>query len=254
MTKEGTNWGRTEAVKFMDIMAAGQKVRDQSLYNRLFPDDDLILPSGDIIYARDRYQKNLEFFRVGATYRERCAMAANRVGKTFGMGGYEIAAHLTGLYPHWWEGRRFKAPVRAWAAGETNDTTRDVVQATLMGEVIGSGPSKGFSGTGVVLGKKLGKITWKQGVNDLADTVKVRHISGGWSVLGFKSYQQGRKSFEGTAQHVIWLDEEPPIEVYGECISRTATTNGIIMLTFTPLAGLSETVMQFMPQEMRLDA
>src|SRR5690606_24562571 len=97
----------------------------------------------------------------------------------------------------------------------------------------------------------LGPVTWKQGVSDLADTIKVQHVSGGWSVLGFKSYQQGRGSFEGTAQHGIWLDEEPPADVYGECIIRTATTDGLVLLTFTPLAGMSEVVMSFMPKEMR---
>ncbi len=35
---------------------------------------------------------------------------------------------------------------------------------------------------------------------------------------------------------------------------RTATTDGIIMLTFTPLAGMSEVVMGFLPAEMRPQA
>ena len=39
--------------------------------------------------------------------------------------------------------------------------------------------------------------------------------------------------------------------VYGECIIRTATTNGLVLLTFTPLEGISEVVMSFMPKEMR---
>ena len=99
----------------------------------------------------------------------------------------------------------------------------------------------------------LGKPTWKQGVPDLVDTVPVRHQGGGWSTLGMKSYQQGRGSFEGTEQHVIWLDEEPPMDVYGECLIRTMTTNGIIMLTFTPLSGMSNVVLQFMPAEFRPD-
>lgn len=41
------------------------------------------------------------------------------------------------------------------------------------------------------------------------------------------------------------------MEVYGECLIRTATTNGIILLTFTPLEGRSEVVMSFMPKEMQ---
>ena len=61
---------------------------------------------------RELYAKQMEFFRAGATYRERCFMAANRVGKTEGTGGYETTLHITGLYPHWWEGRRFEEPIK----------------------------------------------------------------------------------------------------------------------------------------------
>jgi phage terminase large subunit-like protein len=53
----------------------------------------------------------------------------------------------------------------------------------------------------------------------------------------------------GTAQHVIWDDEEPPIDVYNEQVIRTATTRGIIMVTFTPLEGMSDVVRQFLPDD-----
>lgn len=225
------------------------KREGQKLFYRMFPDEDIHMPDGSTIHARHKYAKHLEFFEAGATYRERCAMAANRVGKTFGMGGYEIAAHLTGEYPHWWNGRRFNKPVKAWAAGKTNETTRDIVQFTLLGNIT-QGARKGFDGTGVIPGARLGSLTWKQGVNDLADKIKIRHISGGWSELGLKSYQQGRGSFEGTAKDAIWLDEEPPEDIYGECLIRTATTDGLLMLTFTPLEGMSEVVMSFLPKDM----
>jgi phage terminase large subunit-like protein len=202
-------------------------------------------------YARDYYQKHLEFFRQGASFRARCLMAANRVGKTFSAGGYEMACHLTGDYPHWWPGKRFRHPIRAWACGKTNETTRDIVQTTLLGDVEYQGARKLVDGSGVIprerIGTDAGQLTWKAGVADLVDTIRVRHISGGWSKLGLKSYQQGRGSFEGTAVHVIWDDEEPPMEVYGEQIIRTATTKGILMLTFTPLEGMSEVVQQFLP-------
>jgi phage terminase large subunit-like protein len=82
-------------------------------------------------------------------------------------------------------------------------------------------------------------------VDDLTDTVKVQHKSGGWSTLGMKSYEQGRGSFEGTSQHVIWFDEEVTMDIYGEGLIRTMTTNGIVVLTFTPLQGVTETVQQF---------
>lgn len=172
-------------------------------------------------------------------------------GKTVA-GAYEISCHLSGQYPPWWEGRRFDTPTRVWAAGKTNETTRDIVQKELLGDVR-RGQPKRFTGTGLIPGDLIGEVAWKQGVNDLSDTVKVRHVSGQWSMLGLKSYQQGRGSFEGTAQHAILFDEEPPIDVYDEAVIRTASTNGVIMLTFTPLEGLSDTVKQFMPGEMRPD-
>lgn len=199
---------------------------------------------------RELYPKHMEFFKAGATYRERCFMAANRIGKSEGAGGYETALHLTGMYPHWWEGRRFDKPVRWWAAGKTNETTRDIVQGKLFGPIDYSDGTKTFEGTGLVLGDAIGRISWKQGVQDLADTVRVKHASGGWSILGLKSYQQGRGSFEGTEQDGIWLDEEPPLDIYGECLIRTATTGGLIMMTYTPLEGMTDTVMQFLPNGM----
>lgn len=211
-----------------------------------------LVQPGQTLHARDLYPKHLEFFRVGHDYRERCFLAANRVGKTFGGGGYELSCHLSGLYPDWWEGRRFEQPVSAWAAGKTNETTRDIVQLTLLGEVTYDGQRKVMDGRGIVPGHLLDAPKWKQGVSDLVDTIKIRHASGGWSVLGFKSYDQGRGAFEGTGQHVIWFDEEPPADVYGEALIRTATMKGLIYVTFTPLAGLSDVVMQFLPAEMRL--
>lgn len=190
---------------------------------------------------RELYPKHLEFFEAGARYRERCFMAGNRVGKTETGGGFETALHLTGLYPHWWPGRRFDTHVRWWAAGKTNETTRDIIQRKLLGP-------KNDLGTGLIPGDRIGRITWKQGVQDFVDTVRIKHNNGHWSQLGFKSYQQGRDGFEGTEQHGIWLDEEPPMDIYGECLVRTATTNGVVMLTFTPLEGMSEVVMSFLPK------
>src|ERR1035438_2050607 len=69
------------------------------------------------------------------------------------------------------------------------------------------------------------------------------------SRVSFKSYESGRKAFEGTAQHVIWLDEEGPLDIYTECLYRTATTDGVIYTTFTPLGGMSDVVKSFVEPE-----
>jgi phage terminase large subunit-like protein len=176
-------------------------------------------------------------------------MAANRVGKTEGVGGYETTLHLTGEYPPWWKGRRFDRPIGAWAAGKTGETTRDIVQAKLFGPVEGSGPTKRFAGTGLIPGDSIGDCSWRGGFPDLADSVAIRHKSGGMSRLGLKSYQQGRGAFEGTEQDLVWLDGEPPLDVYVECLVRTMTTGGLVLVTFTPLEGMSDVVTSFLEAE-----
>lgn len=196
---------------------------------------------------RELYPKHIEFFRAGAKYRERGFMAANRIGKTESAGGFELTCHLTGLYPEWWEGRRFDHPIDAWAAGKSNETTRNIIQFKLFGKVLGSGLTKRLAGTGVIPGDLVGKPSWRSGFQDLVDTVPIKHASGEWSQLALKSYEQGRGSFEGTEKHVIWLDEEPPEDVYGECLIRTMTTGGMIIATFTPLEGITPVVLSFLP-------
>lgn len=200
---------------------------------------------------RELYSKHMEFFALGLVHRERAAIAANRVGKTWGIGAYESALHLTGRYPPWWVGKRFSSPVNWWAAGKTNETTRDIVQASLLGKVSFLGGRKSPTGTGMIPGDDIVEWNWKAGVVDLVDTVAIRHVSGGMSTLGLKAYAQGRGAFEGTAQHGIWVDEEPGMDVYTECLTRTMTTGGIVMATFTPLEGMSEVVMSYLhPEEL----
>lgn len=168
-------------------------------------------------------------------------MAANRVGKTFGIGGYETTLHLTGLYPNWWDGRRFNHPVDWWVAGDTLTTTRDIVQNALLGQA-------GQFGTGLIPRDSLASDpVMRAGVTGGVDFVRVKHASGGASLLGFKAYDQGRKTFQGTAKHGVWLDEEPDESIYDECLVRLATTGGVLLCTFTPLLGLSKVALKFMP-------
>jgi len=109
---------------------------------------------------------------------------------TVGGGGYETTCHVTGEYPDWWEGRRWKRPVNWWAAGKTNETTRDIIQRKMLGKIIGKGgTNKTVDGTGLIPGELLGKPTWKQGVADFVDAIPVLHKpTGRWSTLGFKCH------------------------------------------------------------------
>lgn len=214
-----------------DILAE-LEYRRTNLFYYMFPD------AGE--YSRPGYGKHCEFFNLGLTNRVRLFRAANRVGKT-NAGGYEVVAHLTGLYPTWWTGKRFDRPVNALVAGETGTLVRDTVQRKLMGA-----PHE--VGTGLIPSDMIAEFRPRSGIPDAYDTVAVKHISGGYSSLQFQSYDQGREKFQGTERDVVWLDEEPPMAVYTEALTRTMTTGGIVMVTFTPLKGMSETV-QFLDHQ-----
>lgn len=163
--------------------------------------------------------------------------------------------HLSGRYPEWWTGVRFAHPVEAWAASDTSESTRDILQKSYIGD------RHSLEG-GLIHNTLIERVTSRSGVADAADTVFVRHISGGLSELGFKSYDQGRKKFQGTHKAVIHLDEEPPLDVYSECLLRTTAVGdkepGIILLTMTPLSGVTQVVQLYLsdgakPGEKRSD-
>lgn len=208
--------------------------RERRKIDRYYPDEGPL--------RRELYKKHLSFFKAGVEHRERLFLAANRVGKTDGVGAYELSVHLTGDYPRWWDGRRFKKPVRAWAAGETNTKTRDVVQAKLCGEW-------GRIGTGMIPGDKVCGQTNKQGIANAIDYLYVQHASGGRSWVQFKSYEQGREAFASNEVEIVWLDEEPPKDIYDESLIRTMTTDGMMLCTFTPLEGMTEVVRSYLHPE-----
>ena len=231
------NLSRQEREEFAALLAEKQRRQRTRRFWTYYPD------TGPL--RRELYPKHVAFFAAGAEHRERCMMAANRVGKSEGVGAFECTCHLTGIYPDWWQGRRFDHPVGVWACGTTNITTRDIVQAKLLGPP----GEESMLGTAMIPADNIvGKPVSKPGVPNAAESAQIKHISGGVSHLSFKSYEQGRKAFEGTEKDVIWFDEEPPKAIYDEGLIRTMTTNGLILCTFTPLEGLTDVALSFLPE------
>ena len=187
-------------------------------------------------YAPYDYQKKFH----NTLAQQRLLMAGNRVGKSF-CGAMEIAYHATGKYPSWWAGKRFNRPVRCWAGGVSNETTRDVCQKELVGQ-----PDDPTSkGTGSIPLNSIGDTVRKAGVPNAINSVVVKHTTGGYSRIGFKAYEMGKEKWMGESVDVIWLDEEPPPSIYSQALTRTADKGGIVFMTFTPEQGMTETVAQF---------
>jgi phage terminase large subunit-like protein len=191
------------------------------------------------------YEWQLQFYGAGKTAKQRFLMAANRVGKSYSA-CYEMACHLTGKYPDWWNGIRFTRPINAWALGVTGEQMRDVLQRELFGVLNG----RIFDGA-YILPNEVRSIVPAAGTPRLAKDVYVYHQSGGYSSLSFKSYSQGQAPLMGSSIDIALIDEEPTDpEIYPQVLTRTATGNdgrgGYVILTATPEHGMTELVSQFM--------
>ena len=187
------------------------------------------------------YAKQREFHEAGATFRERLFMAGNQLGKTYS-GAYELAMHLTGRYPDWWQGRRFPYATRWMCGSESAELTRKGVQRIL----IGPPELREEWGTGAIPFDALKDTSLKQGVPDAISSAVVRHVSGEDSVIQFNSYDQGRTKWQADTVDGVWFDEEPPLPIYSEGLTRTNATGGLVFVTFTPLLGMSEVVKRYL--------
>lgn len=189
------------------------------------------------------YTKQQDHLALGRTKRERLLMAGNRLGKSE-TGAFEAACHLTGKYPKWWKGRVFEGPTKGWIAGVTSLDTRNVCQTKLCGQY---GVESAF-GAGMIAKADLVDKSLARGVTDAYDTIQVRHVSGGISTAQFKSFEQGRQKFQGEGLDWIWFDEEPPLDIYSEGLTRIGERDGIAWLTFTPLEGRSSVVIRYLDE------
>ncbi len=188
------------------------------------------------------YKKQREFHAAALDYSERMLGAGNQTGKTY-CGAHEAAYHATGLYPEDWEGARFERPTVGWVGGVTGEVIRDTTQKLLVGRM----QDADSIGSTAIPRNCIIEVVRALGIKDLLDHVKVKHVSGGTSLIFFKSYEKGRAKFQGETIDWVWLDEEPPADIYSESLTRT--NNGqlgqFLFVTFTPLMGMTDIAYSF---------
>lgn len=190
------------------------------------------------------YPKQAQFHALSATASERALGAGNQLGKTLA-GSMESAYHATGLYPDWWEGKRFKKHNIGRIGGETTENIRDTTQKLLVGRIQQGDETVG---TGSIPRDKIIELVkGPMGDKGSLDHIKVRHVDNGVSLIYFKSYAAGREKWQGDTIDWVWFDEEPPYDVYSEGRERTSAgqLGWFATLTFTPLKGMTDVVNQF---------
>ena len=184
------------------------------------------------------------FFATAGAPR-RGILAANRIGKTVST-CYETAMHLTGLYPDWWEGYRFDHAITAMVAGEGWSQVALVLQNELLGTQ--DIKLKDNIGTGAIPRDCIVIETMRgDGANCIG--VEILHKSGSKSYLLFANYTQEVRQMQGFKLNLAVFDEQPPDDFFSEIVTRTATTQGIVLCSFTPLKGLNGLVSKFWNRE-----
>ena len=201
----------------------------------------------DMRYNQLRYFRPFEhqksFFTTISD--RRGILAANRIGKTVST-CYETAMHLTGIYPDWWAGKRYDRPITAMVAGEGWSQVALVLQNELLGTP--DVKLRDNIGSGAIPKACIDQDTMRSdGANCIG--VEVRHVSGGKSYLLFANYTQEVRQLQGFKLNLAVFDEQPPDDFFSEIVTRTATTQGMVMCSFTPLKGLNGLVSKFWNRE-----
>jgi phage terminase large subunit-like protein len=229
-----------DRTKLLSIANAIQAFANHKKYNLI----DSVFPA-DGPFSRDKYGKHLQFFKAGAAHRFRVLGGGNGSGKSFS-GSYELTLHMTGEYPDWWEGKRFKKAIKCWVICESGALWRGSMQEVLLGKV---GEEHG---TGLIRKDLLHNTSSMPGVPGAIGQIHVKHKSGGVSSLTVKTFEMGREQFQAETLDLLVFDEEPPENIYPECVQRTRGVKGvkdpgIVMMMFTPLKGLTDVALRFIP-------
>lgn len=156
--------------------------------------------------------------------RNRWALGGNRTGKTE-VGAAECVWYARGTHPF----KQITRPTDGWVVSLTNEVQRDVAQQKVLS----------YLNPNWIKGVKMREGRADDPDHGVIDFILVESVHGGNSVIGFKSCDQGRERFQGTSKDYIWFDEEPPLEIYQECVMRTLDCKGHIWGTMTPLKGLT---------------
>jgi phage terminase large subunit-like protein len=205
----------------------------------------------DMYYNQLKYFRpfdhQLEFFATGLqpSSDRRGILAANRIGKTVSTCA-ETAMHLTGIYPEWWCGYRFDKAITCMVAGEGWSQ----VALVLQNELLGTQDIKITDnlGTGMIPRDCIIFETMRtDGANCIG--VEIKHVSGQKSYLLFANYTQEVRQLQGFKLNLAVFDEQPPDDFFSEIVTRTATTQGKVLCSFTPLKGLNGLVSKFWNKE-----
>lgn len=152
--------------------------------------------------------------------RGRQFIGGNRSGKTVG-GGVEMVNKLRGEDP--FKPVKHPPPVECRAVGVDFDHG---VAKIMMPEIARWLPPS-FLKNG----------SWEDSYDKQLRTLTLTN----GSTLEFMSYEQDLEKFAGTSRQYVWFDEEPPEDIFNECLMRLIDVAGDWWMTMTPVEGMTWT-------------
>ncbi len=196
------------------------------------------------LFQPEEWQKN--FYNLGLTNVARGLTAGNRCGKTFGI-SFEIACHLTGKYPAWWEGVKYDHATNVWAVGFSIEQMHN--ENCLVDLLTGARNPEQW-GQGFIPRcdlPTLDEVAWESRVRGHVKEIWVKHVSGGLSKLSMKTYGQGQAAYMGAMPDFIAVDEEMKDgSLWGQLVARIIKQDsGRITLTATPEYGNTDLIRLF---------
>ncbi len=168
------------------------------------------------------HQKQILFHKC--TKRNRWVFGGNRSGKTE-CGAVEAIWLARGNHPY----KTNKPDVCGWVVSLSTKVQKEVAQNKILSYLDPSWVEDVVMNTGKKSSPEFGVI----------DTIIIKNVFGGFSKISFKTCEEGREKFQGASLDFVWFDEEPPKEIYFECLMRVIDRKGEIFGTMTPLKGLT---------------
>ncbi len=168
------------------------------------------------------HEKQMAFHRC--LKRNRWVFGGNRSGKTE-CGAVEAVWLSRGIHPF----RKNKANVEGWVVSVSREVQRDVAQRKILQYL----NPDWISDIVMVSGKSSNPE------GGVIDYISIKNVFNGISRITFKSCEMGREKFQGASLDFVWFDEEPPEDIYDECLMRVLDKKGDVFGTMTPLKGMT---------------
>ena len=167
------------------------------------------------IYGYTPHEKQVSFHSSGA--RGKLFIGGNRSGKTVG-GAAEAVYRATGRHP-------FRpVPPPPTRGRVVSVDFLNGVEKIVRPEIARWLPNSEIRGG-----------SWESGYDRELRTLNLEN----GSTIEFMSYDQDLDKFAGTSRHWVWFDEEPPQDIFTECLLRLLDTGGDWWITMTPVEGMT---------------